>query len=73
MTVLKISSDLLIYLKALLLLSGQRFCSSLLKVVPCREEEGEKSFSLSSSLAFSALERSSELSILYLIEWKHVE
>ena len=59
-------------LNALLLLSGQLLCSSLLNGMPFR---GEKSFSLRSSLAFVALKRSPsvELAILYLIEWKHVE
>ena len=64
-------------LNALLLLSGQLFCSSLLNGALFREEGEEKSLSLSNSLALAALERSKskpvELAILYQIEWKHVE
>ena len=62
-------------LNALLLLSGQLFCSSLLLGALVREDGGENSLSLSSSLALAALERSRsvELAILYQMEWKHVE
>ncbi len=62
-------------LNAVLLLSGQFFCSSLLNVSLFREEGGKRSLSLSNSLALAALERSRsvELAILYQIEWKHVE